>query len=105
MKSSPRPSCESDRAAARVVRAARREANLSQEALADLAGLHRTYISLLERSRRSPTLATLEAIARALGMTPAHFIGLISESSKVSDQDMTAARNQEASPTAPLHAK
>lgn len=39
---------------------------LSQEELADLSGLHRTYISQLERGLKSPTLATIYAIAYAL---------------------------------------
>lgn len=79
MKSTRRTSSELDQAAARVIRAARVEASLSQERLAELAGLHRTYLSLLERNRRSPTLATLELIAQGLGMTPAKLVGLIAE--------------------------
>jgi transcriptional regulator with XRE-family HTH domain len=45
---------------------ARTRAALSQEALADLAGLHRTEISLLERGLRGPTLRTLPLLAGAL---------------------------------------
>lgn len=103
MKSSQRP-CESDLAAARVVRAARKKVKLSQEALAELAGLHRTYVSLLERSRRSPTLATLEAIARALGMTPAKLIGLIAEAASESIEGVAATRAEEASFMEPRNA-
>lgn len=94
MKSSARP-CDSDLAAARVVRAARKKASLSQEALAELAGLHRTYISLLERSRRSPTLATLEAIARALDMTPAALIRLIAETAAETTESSSSAKSKE----------
>ena len=39
---------------------------LSQEAFADLAGLHRTYISALERGKRSIALDNVEKIASAL---------------------------------------
>ena len=39
---------------------------LSQEDLADRAGIHRTYVSQLERGLKSPTLAVLLKIARAL---------------------------------------
>lgn len=54
----------------RVLRDQRREAGLSQERLAYLSGLHRTYISQLERGLKSPSLAAIEAIAGALGERP-----------------------------------
>jgi len=53
----------------RVMRSLRRERGLSQEALADLAGLDRTFISLLERGKRRATLESADAIASALGLT------------------------------------
>lgn len=68
-----------DQAVAKVVREARKAAGLSQEALADAAGLHRTYISLLERARRSPTVCTLDAIGRALGFEPSKIYRLVAE--------------------------
>jgi transcriptional regulator with XRE-family HTH domain len=39
---------------------------LSQEELAHQSGLHRTYISQIERGLKSPTLATIYAIAFAI---------------------------------------
>jgi transcriptional regulator with XRE-family HTH domain len=44
----------------------REKAGLSQEKLADLCDLHRTEISLLERSKRSPRLETIVILARGL---------------------------------------
>ena len=44
----------------------REKASLSQEKLADLCDLHRTEISLLERSKRSPRLETIVILARGL---------------------------------------
>lgn len=44
----------------------RKRLGLSQEALANLCGLHRTEISLLERSKRSPRLDTIVNLARGL---------------------------------------
>ena len=51
----------------RIVRRRRQHAGVSQEALADRAGLHRTYISLLERGLRNPSLTVVSKLARALG--------------------------------------
>lgn len=48
------------------VRAIRLERGLSQEALADKAGLHRTAVSFVERALRSATLETVEKLAIAL---------------------------------------
>ena len=44
----------------------RDDRNLSQEALANLCGVHRTYISQLERGLKNPTLNVLQKIAKAL---------------------------------------
>lgn len=46
----------------------RAEKALSQEALAEKAGLHRTFISLVERRGRNVTLGVVEALAKALGV-------------------------------------
>jgi ribosome-binding protein aMBF1 (putative translation factor) len=53
----------------RVVKRHREEKGLSRAALAEMAGLHQTYIGLLEREERSPNLDTAKAIASALGLT------------------------------------
>ena len=45
----------------------RREKSLSQEELADLAGIHQTYLSGVERGKRNPTITVLQRIAEALG--------------------------------------
>lgn len=59
---------------ARNVRAERERRGLSQEELGDLAELHRTEISLLERGRRGPPPHDDRAVARALGVEPARLI-------------------------------
>jgi transcriptional regulator with XRE-family HTH domain len=51
---------------------------LSQEELAYRAGLHRTYISSIERGQRNVSLENIFAIARALKVTPADLVKLIS---------------------------
>ena len=44
----------------------RKARNLSQEQLADLAGVHRTYIGMIERAEKNITLRNIERIAKAL---------------------------------------
>ena len=44
----------------------RMNANISQEQLADLAGVHRTYIGMIERAEKNITLCNIEKIAKAL---------------------------------------
>jgi len=56
------------------IRTVRQKLGLSQEALAAKSGLHRTYISLLERNKKSPTLETLFHICQALGVSAASLI-------------------------------
>lgn len=52
-----------------LVQRLRKKAGLSQETLADRAGLHRTYISLLERGLRMPSLGVVQKLAAALNTT------------------------------------
>ncbi len=52
------------------VRKAREAKGMSQEDLADAAGLHRTHISLIERAGRVVRLNTLEDLCRALDAQP-----------------------------------
>lgn len=47
----------------------RREKGVSQEELAELCGLHRTYIGSVERHERNVTLSTLEVLASTFGVT------------------------------------
>lgn len=54
---------------AKNIRFFRKQNSLSQEALADLCNLHRTYIGSVEREERNVSLSTLEVLAEALGVT------------------------------------
>lgn len=59
---------------ASVVETRRLAKGLSRSALACEAGLHQTYIGLLERGQRSPNLDTAQAIARSLGCSLSQLI-------------------------------
>jgi len=52
-----------------LIAAKRAEMCLGQKELADRAGIHRTYISDIERGRRNVTIGTLNKISEVLGMT------------------------------------
>jgi transcriptional regulator with XRE-family HTH domain len=56
------------------IRSQRVERQISQEELASLAGLHRTYIGGAERGERNVSLVNIVAIARALGSTPSELL-------------------------------
>lgn len=57
-----------------VLKNYRTDYGISQEELAGKCGLDRTYISLLERGKRSPTINTLFSIADALEQSPSVLI-------------------------------
>ena len=46
----------------------------SQEAFADEAGIHRTYVSDIERAARNPTITVVEKLAVPLGVTVAELL-------------------------------
>ncbi len=50
------------------VRDERIKLNLSQEALASRAGVHRTYIGMIERAEKNITLENIGKIAKALDL-------------------------------------
>ena len=57
-----------------VLKKYRVEESISQEELAFESGLDRTYISLLERGKRKPTINTLFALSKALNVSPHQMI-------------------------------
>ena len=52
------------------IRECRTNVGLSQEALAEICGLHRTYVGSVERAERNVSIDNIERIATALGVTP-----------------------------------
>lgn len=67
-----------------VVRSHRRALGLSQEELAEGAGLHRTYIGSIERGERNVSLQNIHVIARALGTTAG---ALLTQADKLIDAE------------------
>lgn len=62
------------------LRRLRTASGLSQEELADRAGLHRTYISSIERGQRNISLENIFIIANALGAEPGELLAPIRQS-------------------------
>lgn len=56
------------------VRAQRTALGLSQEQLAERAGVHRTYVGMLERGEKNVTIYNIERIAVALDVEPADLL-------------------------------
>lgn len=59
---------EGDRIVGRNLRRYRQDRGLSQEAFADLVGVHRTYMGGIERGERNLTLKSLERMAEIIGV-------------------------------------
>ncbi|MBT6052241.1 MAG: helix-turn-helix transcriptional regulator [Candidatus Scalindua sp.] len=51
------------------VRQLRNELSLSQEALANICGFDRTYISLIERGKRNISFVNLQTLSKGLGIS------------------------------------
>lgn len=56
------------------MRRMRQERQLSQEALAELVGIHRNYLGGIERQERNVGLDNIARIARALGVSPSRLL-------------------------------
>lgn len=56
------------------IRELRLQKRISQEALADEAGVHRTYMGSVERGERNISLENIVKIARALKVAPANLL-------------------------------
>ena len=72
----PRPgrSSAARNALARNLRRLRAERGISQEELAELAGLHRTYIGSIERCERNVSIDNIAKLAAAFGISPSKLL-------------------------------
>lgn len=71
---------ELQRRVGRNLRAYRQAKGLSQEAFAEVVGVHRTYMGGLERGERNLTLRSVERIAERIGVDPLSLMTEVSES-------------------------
>ncbi len=62
-----------------VLRELRMKREISQETLGFQTGYHRTYISLLERGVKGPSLRTVFTLAKALRVNPVEMVRLVSK--------------------------
>jgi len=62
-----------------VLKQVRKSLKLSQEELAHRSSLDRTYISMLERNIKQPTITTIFLLAEALEMKPSEFVQLLED--------------------------
>lgn len=62
-----------------ILKSLRRDKGLSQEELGFQSGYHRTYISLLERGLKSPSIRTIFDIASTLGISPSEMISRVEQ--------------------------
>lgn len=69
-----------------VVRSQRKSARITQEELAERAAIHPTYVGLVERGKRNPSLDVAERIAIALGTSLANLIILADAARKASEK-------------------
>lgn len=69
-----------------TLRKAREEAGYTQTELGEAAGIHRTYLSDLERDRKSPTLDVFVRICRALKISPTEMMANLERANRRSSR-------------------
>jgi len=70
---------------ARNIKSSRLKRDISQEKLADLCNLHRTYIGSVERGERNISIDNIEKIAKALEVSPS----VLLEDAKLNNEHTT----------------
>lgn len=80
------PECDDDAIQKRLgakIKARREKQGLSQGALAERSGIHRTYVNQVEHGRKNVTVSLLARISTALGTTPSALTqGILSDGSE-----------------------
>ena len=76
-----------------ILRRLRQDRGLSQESLGFESGYHRTYISLLERGQKSPSLQTIFTLSKALMIEPNELIRQVESQNNEFVQNMKKDRD------------
>jgi len=63
-----------------VLKQQREKAGFSQEYIALQSGLDRSFVSMLERGKRQPSLLTICHLSKALSIKPSEMVALVEES-------------------------
>lgn len=69
----------------KVLRVVRKEAGMTQEELAHAAKVDRTFVSMIERGERQPTVRVLFKLADALNTSPVRLVELTQQMTKQAD--------------------
>ena len=77
-----------DRAFGEALKEVRRERGLSQMDLYLASGIDRTYISLIERGIRSPTIRMIARFAKYLKISPSELVSRMEQSKWYSERDL-----------------
>ena len=70
---------EHSKAFGETVREQRKARGLSQEDFGELAGVHRTYVGMVERGEKNITLSNIVKVSHALGLAPSEILRLAEE--------------------------
>lgn len=62
-----------------VIKQERKKNGMSQEELAHLCNIDRTYISLLERKKRNPTLDVIFKMSNSFNIKPSNFVKMLED--------------------------
>jgi transcriptional regulator with XRE-family HTH domain len=72
-----------------ALREKREKIGLSQEKLAEMAGMHRNYVGLLERGVQVPSIRIVEKLAQALGTTMSGLLKDIEKRSESKQKELS----------------
>lgn len=67
-----------------VIKSLRKKLNISQEKLAEISSLDRSFISLLENGKKQPSLITIFQLAKSFNTTPSKVLSAVEKKIRLS---------------------